>query len=190
MKKILSMLLALVLITTTAAGCRNTTPEQTDGGTTAETALEVLQKIWDRLDDTEKFPVYGGDANNMVDGAPGDFNVADTDGLMHNLLVPQSQLGSIHQAASLVHGMMSNNFTCGVFRLKDGADAFGFADAMGDSFKNNQWLCGTPEKLLVAVIGGDYVLAAYGLGDALDRIQTKLTEAYPNAEIRRTESIV
>lgn len=190
MKKFLSMLLALVLVTTIVAGCRNTTPEQTDGGATAETALEVLQNIWNRLSDTEKFPVYGGDANNMVDGAPGEFSISDTDGLMYNLLVPENQVGNIHQAASLVHGMMSNNFTCGVFRLKDGADAFGFADAMGNSFKNNQWLCGTPEQLLVAVIGGDYVLAAYGLGDALDRIQTKLTEAYPNAQIKYAEAIV
>lgn len=190
MRKILAMLLTLVLVTTTVAGCRNTTPQQTDGETNAETALEVLQNIWNRLSDTEKFPVYGGDANNMVDGAPGAFSVSDTDGLMHNLLVPQTQLENIDQAASLVHGMMSNNFTCGVFRLKDGADAFGFADAMGNSFKNNQWLCGTPERLLVAVIGGEYVLAAYGVEDALTRIQTKLTEAYPNAEIKHAEAIV
>lgn len=189
MKKIFSMLLALILVATTAAGCRNTNPEQTDGGAVAESALEVLQNIWNRLDDTEKFPVYGGDADNMVDGAPGAFSVSDTDGLMYNLMVPQSQVEHIDQAASMIHGMMSNNFTCGVFRLKDGEDAFVFADAMRGSFKNNQWLCGTPEELLVAVIGGEYVLAAFGLEDALDRFQTKLTAAYPNAEIRHTESI-
>ena len=188
MKKIVSFLLALAL-TFTVAGCRSTTPQATDGMNTAESALEVLQKIWNLMDETEKFPVYGGDAENLVDGAPGAFSTGDTEGLMYNLYVPQSQLESISDAASMVHGMMSNNFTCGVYRLKDGADAFAFADGMRDSFKNNQWLCGTPERLMIAVIGGDYVLAAYGLGDVLTVLRAKLTAAYPSAEIRHTDTI-
>lgn len=188
MKKIVSILMALALVFT-VAGCRSTTPQATDGTDTAETALEVLQKIWNLMDETEKFPVYGGDAENLVDGAPGAFSTGDTEGLMYNLYVPQGQLAAISDAASMVHGMMSNNFTCGVYRLKDGADAFAFADGMKDSFKNNQWLCGTPEQMLVAVVGGDYVLAAYGLEDVMALLRSKLTAAYPSAEIRHTDPI-
>lgn len=190
MKKIISLFLAVIMTVTMFAGCTVTEPEQTGGNDTAgETALEVLQKVWDRFSDEEKFPVYGGDAENMVDGAPGQFSTTDTDGLMHNLLVPENRLADVDQAASMIHGMMVNNFTCGVFRLKDGTDAASFADAMRTAFKENRWLCGTPEQLRVAVVGREYVIAAFGLGDVLDVFQSRLTQAYPNAQIKYAESI-
>ena len=78
MKKIISLFLAVIMTVTMFAGCTVTEPEQTGGNDTAgETALEVLQKVWDRFSDEEKFPVYGGDAENMVDGAPGQFSTTD-----------------------------------------------------------------------------------------------------------------
>lgn len=190
MKKGISLFLVMLMSAGMLAGCFTTEPEQTGGGdAAAETALEVLQKVWDGFSGEEKFPVYGGDAENMVDGAPGQFSTSDTDGLMHNLLVPENRVADIDQAASMVHGMMVNNFTCGVFRLKDGVDAASFADAMRTAFKDNRWLCGTPEQLRVAVIGREYVLAAFGLGDVLDVFQSRLTQAYPNAQIKYAESI-
>lgn len=191
MKKSISLLVAIFMMLTVFTGCRAAEPEQTGGNDSAgETALEVLQKVWDRFSEEEKFPVYGGDAENMVDGAPGQFSTGDTDGLMHNLLVPQSRVAEIDQAASMIHGMMVNNFTCGVFRLKSGVDAASFADAMRTAFKDNRWLCGTPEQLLLAVIEGEYVVAAFGLGDVLDVFQSRLTLVYPSAQIKYAESIV
>lgn len=191
MKKILSLLLAITMVTAMAAGCANTGSDETNGnGTTvAESALEILQTVWGKFSEDEKFPVYGGDSANMVDGAPGDFSVSDTDGLSNNLMVPEAQLANIDQAASMIHGMMVNNFTCGVFRLKDDADADAFADAMQDAFKNNRWLCGQPEQLLVAVLGDGYVLAAFGLGEVLSTFQSKLSAAYPDTQIKHTGSI-
>lgn len=188
MKKILSLLLAITMVTAMAAGCANT---KTDGNDTpvAESALEILQTVWGKFSDDEKFPVYGGDSANMVDGAPGDFSITDTDGLRYNLMVPEAQLANIDQAASMIHGMMVNNFTCGVFRLKEGTDAAVFADAMKDAFKNNQWLCGQPEQLLVAVLGAGYVLAAFGLEEALTAFRDKLSTAYPDTQIKHTGSI-
>lgn len=188
MKKIVSMLLVLATVAVMAAGCASTKTD--DNGTPiAESALEILQTVWGKFSDEEKFPVYGGDSANMVDGAPGEFSIGDTDGLNHNLLVPETQLANIDQAASMIHGMMVNNFTCGVFRLKDGADAAAFADAMRDSFKNNRWLCGQPEQLLVAMLGDRYVLAAFGLGEVLTVFQSKLNTAYPDAQTKHTGSI-
>lgn len=190
MKKLLSFLLVLTMITTLCAGCRPSQPEQTDGANNeAGSALEILQNLWDKFSDEEKFPVYGGDAANMVDGKPGAFDVADTEGLQYNLIVPESQLANIEQAASMIHGMMVNNFTCGAFRLKDGADINAFADAIHAAIKDNQWLCGQPENLLVAVIGDRYVLAAFGLADVLTAVRNKLTSAYPNTQVKYQEAI-
>lgn len=190
MKKFLSFLLVLVTVMGLLAGCRMSGTEQSDGkDNVAESSLEILQKVWDQFSDDEKFPVYGGDAANMVDGAPGEFAVNDTEGLQYNLIVPESQLANIQQAASMTHGMMVNNFTCGVFQLKDGADVNTFADVMRNAFQNNQWLCGQPEGLLIATVGDRYVLAAFGLGDVLSTVRNKLTVAYPNTQVKYQEAI-
>ena len=196
MKKIISLLLAAVLTGTMFAGCTRNKTDNNDNNSnngnntaTAKSALEVLQTVWDKFNENEKFPVYGGSGDDMVDGNPGQCSIRDTDGLCNNLLVPEEQLASIDQAASIVNGMMVNNFTCGAYRLKDGADETAFARGLRDAFKNNQWLCGTPEQLLVAVIDGRYVLAAFGLNDVLALLQTKLQDAYPNAQVKYFESI-
>ncbi len=184
LKKLSIIFLALTLLTTGCAGKR-----QENTGTEPESALSVLQTVWDSFSDTEKFPVYGGDSGNMTDGAPGDFSITDTDGLRYNLLVPEAQLGSVEQAASMIHGMMVNNFTCGVFRLAKDKDAKLFADAMAEAVRNNQWLCGTPEQLLIANVGSRYVVMCFGLSDVLSIFSGKLTAVYPGTQILYNESI-
>ena len=201
MKKLIALLLALVMVLSLAA-CGNKngennaeepTTEVTEEVTEPEvpapgSALEVLETIWALYDDSEKFPVMGGDANNIVDGAPGAFSLDDQEMLTFQLLVPADQAGNIDEAASLIHGMMVNNFTCGVFHVTGDADAF--AEAMYNAVKNNQWMCGFPETMLISVIGGEYVLMAFGINDAMNPLSEKLVEAYPAAEIVYNESVV
>ena len=183
-KRKIAIFLMLSLLFTACGGKKDQQKEPAP-----ESAQEVLQTVWNAFSDEEKFPVYGGDSANMVDGAPGSFDIADTEGLRYNLLVPEEQLSSIAQAASLTHGMMVNNFTCGVFRLTDGTSAKAFADAMAQSYKNNQWLCGTPERMLIATIGERYVFASFGLTDVLTVFEGKLTAAYSNTQVLHTENI-
>jgi hypothetical protein len=80
--------------------------------------------------------------------------------------------------------MMSNNFSSGVFRMAKDASASAFAETMHEAVKNARWMCGMPEKAVVAVVGGEYVVMAFGLKDVIDPFQTKLTEAYPDAQIK------
>ena len=181
MKKLIALSLALVMILAMAA-CGKKNAE------VPGSALEILENIWALYGDDEKFPVMGGDAVNMVDGAPGAFGIEDTDMLTYQLLVPADQAGNIDEAASLFHGMMLNNFTCGVFHVTGDADAF--ADAMVNAVKNNQWMCGMPETMTVSIIGGEYVLMAFGIGDAMTPFTAKLAEAYPDAETVASEPIV
>lgn len=197
MKKLIFLLLALTMVLGLLAGCNNNAaPEQTEAPTEASTepeavipasALEVLESVWGLYGEDEKFPVMGGDANNMVDGAPGAYSLEDREMLAYQLLVPADQAESIDDAAALFHGMMLNNFTCGVFHVT--GDTAAFADAMRDAVMNNQWMCGFPEKLIIGVIGGEYVLMAFGIGDAIDPFQAKLLEAYPEAELAYNEPI-
>jgi len=192
MKKLIALLLCLVMVVSLAA-CGEKKDETNKGGNkTVEvpaSALEILEKVWGEYTEEEKFPVMGGDYENIVDGAPGAVSMEDTDYLMYTVLVPEDQMDKIDGAASLIHGMMTNNFTCGVFHVKNASDAKVFAEAMETAVQNNQWMCGMPEYMVVSVIGGEYVLMAYGIGDAMGPFTTHLTTVYPAAEMVCDEAI-
>jgi predicted small lipoprotein YifL len=198
MKKLIALLLALAMVLSMAA-CGTKTPAETNAPetqapeTTAPavevpaSALEILEKVWALFGDDEKFPVMGGDYEVMASDAPGAVNVANPDFMVGTLLVPEAEAAKVTEAASLVHGMMLNNFTCGVFRVS--GDAAAFADAMYGRISTNPWMCGMPEKMVIAVVGGEYVLAMFGVNDAVNPFETKLAEAHPEAVIAYNEAI-
>ena len=181
MKKIIAMLLVLTMaMGLVACGNNANTPETTTQAAVQgpASALELLETVWGAYAEDEKFPTMGGDANNMVDGAPGKYDLAD-EGLSSVLLVPADQVANIDEAASLVNAMMLNNFTCGAFHVT--GDTKAFADAINTAINTNRWMCGMPEKMFVAVVG-EYVVAAFGLNDFMTAFESKLTAAYPTVE--------
>ena len=216
MKKMISMLLVLVMVLSLFAACGNkndvdeTIPEETQPVTDAPAvdepavdepavdapavdapassgALAVLDAVWAATEEHEKFPAMGGDANNMVDGAPGVFGLNDAEMLTFQLLVPAEQVQNIDDAAALFHGMMLNNFTCGVFHVT--GDVKEFADAMYDAIKNNQWMCGFPETMAIITVDGEYVVAAFGLEEIMKPFTANVKEAHPEAEALYLEAI-
>ena len=200
MKKLIAFLLVLTIAVGLLA-CGNKNPGETTGSTTQATteattestegttvvpepndATKVLTAIWNAMDESKKFFVMGGDMENPVDNAPGNYSLTD-EGISTILYVPADQLENLDQASSLIHGMLVNNFTSAVFHMADGADAAAFADAMKSSIDSTRWLCGTPEKLLIAVIDGEYVLTAFGLNQNMTAFETALGTAYPDAKM-------
>lgn len=186
MKKIIAMLLALTLALGLVACGNNGGAETTEAVKGPASALEILETVWASYAEEEKFPAMGGDANNMVDGAPGKFDLAD-EGLTATLLVPADQAAGIDDAASMVNAMMLNNFTCGAFHVT--GDTKAFAEAMNKAIAENRWMCGMPEQMRIAIIG-EYVVFAFGLHDIIDTFEAKLTAAYPNAEMAYKASII
>lgn len=204
MKKILSVLLVLVMVLSfaacTPAGNENTGNTEENTGSTNEnstneslsdevvpaSALEVLENIWALYGENDKFFAMGGDYNNIVDNAPGAVDVSTTDFLTGNLIVPEAETANITDAASLVHSMNANTFTGAAYCV---SDVNAFASAMQTAIQGNQWICGFPEMLLIASVGGGYVVVAFGHGDAVGPFQAKLAEAYPAAEILVNEAI-
>ena len=207
MKKLIALLLALVMVIGLVA-CGKTpvetpetpsndapatepatepTPEATEPVVAGPaTALELLETVWGKFAEDEKFFVFGGDGLNMVDGAPGAYT--DMEALQSQLLVPVEEQDKVTEIASLFHGMMLNNFSCGAFKLAEGVDAAAFADTMYTAVTGNQWMCGFPEKVMIAVVG-DCVVMVFGLNDAVNPFEAKLTEAYPDAEIKYSEAL-
>ena len=188
MKKLIAMLLALTCVFGLVAcgGNADTTPETTEATVIKPaSALEVLEKTWAAVADDNKFPVMGGDFENIVDGAPGAYSLTD-EGLSSTLLIPEAEIANVDEAASLVHGMMLNNFTCGAFKV---ADAAAFAETMHGVISTNPWMCGMPEKMVIATIGAEYVVAMFGVNDAVNPFEEKLVAAYPDAVIVYSEAI-
>ena len=197
MKKILALLLAAVMVLSMAACANNNdneTTEATEGSEAPEvvapaSALEVLETVWALYGEDEKFAVIGGNMESPVDGAPGNYDMAYAENLTYNLLIPADQLASVDEAATMIHMMNANTFTGGVVHLVEDTDVAAFASTLRDAVQGNQWMCGFPETLVIAAIGGEYVLVAFGLNDAMSPFQTHLATAYPDAEILYNEAI-
>ena len=187
MKRALSLALAFVLaLTLTACGKKDT---GTDSDSNVPTdALTLLNTVWDSYTDDEKFPAAGGDYEHSVDGAPGAFDISDTDNLTYLLSVPAEDADKLDDAASLMHMMNANTFTCGALRVKNGDDAAKLAEDLRDAIQNKQWMCGFPDKLVIATLG-NYVVSIYGDEELVNTFRDKLQAAYSDAAIAYDEMI-
>ena len=191
MKKIVTLLLAAALLLSLAA-CGNGGKETTANGeetTVSQTVeskdpLTVLQTVWASYGDDEKFAVAGGDMseeNSKMD-EPGVFSLENKEELDATLGLSAEAAEKVDSAASLVHMMNANTFTCGAFKVKNAEDVASLAELLKDNILKRQWMCGFPDKLVVASVD-DVVLAFFGKNDNIDTFKAKLTEAYASAEV-------
>lgn len=189
MKKFLAMLLAAVMVfSLTACGGKDA-----DGGDGVEIAdaLTLLNTVWDSYGDDEKFPAMGGDFSeeNMVDGAPGNYGIQDTAMLDYSLGLPEASASMIDGAASLIHMMNANTFTCGAFHVNSSDNLSAVADSLRENIQQRQWMCGFPDKLIVITVG-DYVISAFGNEELIDTLKTRVMSAYESAELVYEEPIM
>jgi predicted small lipoprotein YifL len=194
MKKIISLILVCVMALSlaacgTKAPAETTAPATTEPAVSVESALAVLEDIWANYGEDEKFFVVGGNMENPVDGAPGNYDMAYAENLSWNLLVPAEQLANVDQAATMIHAMNANTFTSGVVHLTEGTDAAAFAEMMREAIQGNMWMCGFPETLTVAVLEGGYVLIAFGVNDAMNPFMAHFNEAYGNPTMLINEPV-
>ena len=154
-----------------------------------ENALDVLSDIWALYGDDEKFPVMGGNPEGGVMDGPAVYDEAYIEGLMNHLVVPETSLDDIAEAATMLHMMNANTFTSGAVKLADTVDSKAFADAMHTAITNNQWMCGMPERLVITAVSDGYVLIAFGVNDAMTSFCEKLNTAYPQQNTFYDEAI-
>lgn len=200
MKKLLAVVLAAVMAFGVVACGGNTekkesttpateTTETTETTPVAADALEILTTVWGSYEEADKFPVGGGDAENMSQEGPAKFNVAAVEELEATFGVSADLAAQIDDAATMMHAMMANNFAMGVYHLTDASAVDTFATTLKDALLAKQWLCGQPEKVMIITIG-DYVVAGYGLNDLIETFKNKVTGAYTSATVVAEESIV
>ena len=189
MKKIMSVVLAMAMMLTLFAGCGKADQPAEAPVPMPASALEILETVWAAYGDDEKFPIIGGNIEANIMDAPGAVDMAYTGHLNYNLLVPENLTSNVTEAASMIHMMNANNFTCGVFKLSS-ISAADFGAAMKEAVLNNQWMCGFPETLLIRNFSDAYVLVAFGVNDAMTPFEKHLSEVYPGMETIANEPIV
>lgn len=156
----------------------------------AQSPLELLNTVWNSYEEDDKFPAAGGDMSeeNMTMSAPGKFGIADTTALDTTLGFPEASVEKIDEAASLVHMMNANTFTCGAFHVKNADDSDDVSTTIKDNIMQRQWMCGFPDKLVIVKVD-QYIISFFGENEIIDTFKTKLTAAYTSAEIIFEESI-
>ena len=203
MKKILALALAVLMVVSLAACGSNA--KTTEPSTTAPTvtgpasALELLQTVWTAYPEEAKFPTMGGDVTApTTDGNPGAVNldVAEENPL-YILNFPGDQLANISEAATVFHAMNTNTFAAGVVKVAEGADVKTVAQAIRDAVMSTHWMCGFPERMIVASVG-DYIVMSFGLDGVSDPESVKimstflqsLKTSYANTEVLFDEEIL
>ena len=186
MKKILALLLAAVMVLSLAA-CTN---KGSEGGATSpagaqtnqpKSALEILEKVWSKYSANEKFSATGGSEKHMKEDMPGKFDVSDAEALDFELGFPKANASEIDDAASLMHMLNQNNFSCGVYHVKDSGNVEALAGKIKENILARQWLCGFPEKLVILTVG-DYIVSVFGAGELTDTFIAKLSAEYSSAK--------
>ena len=175
LKTVLSVILAAAIIASAAScGKRNETTG-TDAGASsvgggAENALALLNTVWGSYNDDEKFPASGGDEANVNFEGPGKFATDNAEMLDGVLGLPTSLAGKVNDAASLIHAMNANTFTCGVFRFKNASDAAASANAIKENILSRRWMCGFPDTVLIMSAPGGYIIAVWGINEGTNTV--------------------
>ena len=68
------------------------------------------------------------------------------------------------------------------------ADNLNFLLTLRDAIQNKQWMCGFPDKLVIATLG-NYVVSVYGDEELVNTFRDKLQAAYSDAAIAYDEMI-
>lgn len=186
MKKIISICVMLLMIST-LFGCGGGKDQAGEGQGSQEAsyqdALDVLTQVVALYGEEDLFAMFGGNQENAVMDAPGKFDISKTEELSFSLGLPESQISSIDDAASMVHMMNANTFTGAAYHLKDGTDLDTFTEEVKTNILNTQWVCGFPDTLLIVHAGGGYVITAYGEAQIMENFKAKVQAALKGAEI-------
>jgi len=208
MKKIIAVLMVTLLIFSLAA-CGGKTEDKTtteakvadntlaDKDTVYEDTipLDILTTLYGAYSTADElyFPAGGGDmlteeTTNWEGPAKVGLEGDAVDYLTNTLHFPADSISKVNDAASLMHLMNGNIFTAGAYNAANVEDIDTLVTEIKAGIDSAQWMCGSPEKVLIAKVG-DTVLACYGNTQLIDDFGAKITANYSFAEIVVNEAI-
>ncbi len=157
-------------------------------------ALELLQIIFDKYNaaqtsDDTKLWVCGGNVNNFETTnpeGPAAFVALENEDYNQNLGFPAAEADKIVSAASMFNMMNANTFNCYTIQLTDGTDIDATINTLKDNILARQWICGSPEKLVIAKAPGNYLIAVWGVvefGGIVDPVAQSFATSVEGATI-------
>lgn len=192
MKKIIAAMLVGIMAVScySCANHSSETPSNTASKIFEDTPLELLDEVWDEYSDDEKFPAAGGDFSeeNMNMDGPGKYGLSDAEALDSSFGLPADSVDKIEDAASLMHMMNANTFTCSVFRVKEDVKSSEIAGEIFDNLHDRQWVCGIPDKIVIIIVGRD-VVTVFGEAELVNTFKSKVIDKYSAAQINAEENI-
>lgn len=192
----------VVSVTVAFTGCgkknkTNNTADRTENTQTtadskrvADSALHLMQEVWDEYEEEETFAASGGDAANAVNNKPGKFAITDVENLNHTLALPEESVELIDDCASLTHMLNTNTFTAAAFHLKYPASLGTLAESLKNNIQSRQWLSGYPDKFLIAQVGSNYVVSAFGSEELMNTFKKNLLDEYEETIIIYEENMI
>lgn len=190
MKKFTAIMLAVLCLMAMVA-CKNDTKKEEDQNTSSiPDAVTLLSTVWGEYAEEEKFPCGGGsyDAGTATEDAPGTFPVEDATLLNSSLGFPENFVEKIDDAASLIHMMNANTFTCGAFRLKDKSDMDTTVEAIETNIASRRWMCGFPEVLVILTVD-NYIVTLFGNEEMIKTFTDHMMAVYPETHQAVTQVI-
>lgn len=189
MKKIVCVTLTTMMILLLLTGCGSKKNDSGSGGSFTS-AEALLQDIWGAFNEKDQFAVSGGDEKNAAQGpARFEINADNAETFQYLLHVTDEMYAQLeNDAATMQHMMNTNTFSAAVVKLKSGVDTKSFADSYQQELNGQQWMCGFPDKMVIAKVSG-CIVSVYGAEDLVNTFRDKLTAAYENAEIVYDEAI-
>ncbi|MCI6551962.1 MAG: hypothetical protein MR430_00220 [Lachnospiraceae bacterium] len=186
MKRIVKLLAVTAGMILALMGCGRQEPAGEERVMVADPA-DLLNKVWDKFGEEERFPAMGGDPGNPVDNGAGIFNIEDKESLTYMLYLPAEQAGMIDEAASLIHAMNANTFTGAAFHLTKEADAEALAEALRESILNTRWMCGFPDEMAIYVVNDEYVVSAFGKEEIMKQFKASLSQVFGKGAVPAAE---
>lgn len=184
-KKIIAVVLALAAVITVFAACGGSKTE----GSKYESSEAILNAVWEKFGEDEKFSAVGGDAENSVSDMAGKLDITNKDNLTVTFAFPESQLENIDAAGSLMHMMNSNSFTALAFHVKDGADMAAIAEAYKTSLAEKRWMCGMPDGYAIIKVDSEYMIAVFAQ-TSLEPFKAYAAEVLEGSEVLVAESLI
>ena len=215
MKKIIALTLALLMLTMSFVACNEgntdvtteaennsteapveTTVEETEAPVVLPyaNAAELLQIIFDKYNaaqatDDTKLWVCGGNINNFETcnpEGPAAFVALEAEDYNANLGIPAAEADKIASAASMFNMMNANTFNCFTVQFKDGTDVDASINTIKENILARQWICGAPEKLVIAKAPGNCIIVVWGVvefGGIVDPVAQSFATSVEGAEI-------
>ena len=138
---------------------------------------------------TERDPDTGEEYSYALPkNEPGDLPVSEGENLESQALFPAASAEKLDSAAVFFNMMNQNNGTFAAFEVKNESDLQALADMMKNKVKNNQWICGFPERYLIMRVG-DIMIFSYGLNDVLSVWKNAVSSVYSGAAILYDEML-